>query len=104
MISFAFRGATVHAEVIFFDIDGGPASPASAEITFNYINEGERVSQSFAMSFNVLKSLWQYDWNSEGITPGTIEWSIRSDPSTQPVYVADGCFELSGNAANLNAT
>lgn len=104
MISFAFRGATVHAEAVFFDINGAPASPSSVEITFNFVNDGERVSQSFAMSFNLLQSLWQYDWDTAGITPGSIDWSIRSDPSTLPVYVADGCFELSGNAANLNAT
>lgn len=98
----AFRGATVFFAAAFFDAGGAPASPSAVGIKINYIQNGVRKTSGYPMVFNIFTSRWEYDWNTAGISPCTVEWSVTSDPNTDPVYVDDGDFELSANAANLN--
>lgn len=95
-----FRGATVHFDAIFTDANGAPATPATVELSINYFDGTKRTEQPVAMTFDVFTNSWVYDWDSSISQPCDVNWSIKSDPATPPVYVCDGCFPLSANIAN----
>lgn len=97
------RGTTVQVEAIFYDAFDLPAAPASVEISFNYVEGSERKTASYPMAYNILLEKWTYNWETTGFAPGTVYWSIRTDPETSPAYAADGSFPLKANAANLGA-
>lgn len=96
-----FRGATLRFATQFYDYDCVEVQPASAEVVINYATADNPVNQvTIAMTPPTVDQVkWTAQWDSRGALPGTVFWSIHSDPPT-PVSVEDGSFALKANAAN----
>ena len=95
------RGNTLHVAAVFTDYLGNPANPGSVNVSFNYVSNGSKTTQTYAMAFSA--GFWVYDWDTQDIQPGLIQWSVFTQLDELPVYVADGCFNLDANSANLGA-
>jgi hypothetical protein len=103
IITCTVRGNTVFVTAQFFDQYGEPAEPSSVMASFDYAQNGARATQDFPMIFNSFSGMWNYNWDSSGIDPCEVFWSVFTDPSVQPIYAAEGSFTVAANNANLNA-
>lgn len=93
-----YRGANVHFEATFFDADGSPVTPTSANVNLVYPTPGGGTAQAtVAMASG---TPWTADWLSNVAAPGTVYGSVETAGVT-PVIVRDFQFILQANAANL---
>ena len=103
------RGMTAVVNAVFYDVNGNPVQPASASVTINYLGppasnpgQNERVSQTFAMSWNIATQSMQYAWDSSRAAgPCKAFFNVFTPAATQPAYAGQGVFEIVANPANL---
>src|SRR5258706_11351000 len=95
-----FRGATLRFATQFYDYDGVEVQPAAADVVIVYStpSAGPQTVTVPMTPPSGAQLKWTATWDSRGATPGSVQWSIHSDPPT-PVSVEDGLLTLKANAA-----
>lgn len=98
MASFV-RGNIILWTATFFDEEGAPIEPESAQIVLNYPNgrSGRASRRAFETVTMIDNDGWKATWDSQVATTGTVYWSMNSTPTA----VQDGYFTLVANEANL---
>lgn len=93
------RGNLARFSAIFYDATGAVASPSSAAVIVNYLNEaGARVdSDPIEMSQQTDGSFYA-EWDSSAAQPARVYWSAKA---VSPAGAQDGLFDLEANPANL---
>ncbi|MDE2471768.1 MAG: hypothetical protein KGL35_24360 [Bradyrhizobium sp.] len=97
-----YRGTTIIFNTTFYDQTGAVSNPPGAALHLSYIQNGVQTEETIEMTAPVPPSnIWSAEWDSRGVSPGTVAWSIHSEGSVIPYAVSDGSFILSANNANL---
>lgn len=97
-----FRGGTIQWATFFYDFDGVTVvTPASAFVNISYLDTTGATQTVLIPMVNPGNPAlrWTAQWDSRGVDPGPVAWSIHSSGST--VAVEDGAFTLTANQANL---
>jgi hypothetical protein len=97
IIKVTTRGNEVKWSATFKDFNGNISSPLSATVYLNYPNGSSTENASVSMSEDSSGDFTAI-WDTSVASPGMCYWSVRAE---QPSIAADGQFEISGNAANL---
>jgi hypothetical protein len=95
------RGATVQWATTFYDVNSNVIQPDNA--TINILPSMTQIAIAIPMTPPAGQAVaWTALWDTRGIPPGQVYWSIHtghSDPI--PVVAEDGSLVLSANPANL---
>lgn len=97
------RGSTAFFSATFYDQYGQVTQPTGAAVTIQCQQDGADVDVSIDMVAPVSPSVvWTAEWDTRNIDPNiVVYWSIHSEGPGIPYAVADGCFNLVANNANL---
>ncbi len=92
------RGATIKITATFYDVDGNPVSPSSANAYLSYRQtNGQRSSETIALSQDGTD--WIGTWDSRIARQGTVQGHVRT-PEPLPISASNFSFELQSNQAN----
>lgn len=96
------RGTTVRFTSTFFDVNGAVTQPAGAAVNLAYLENGQTKTETIEMTAPTPPDVqWTASWDSRGVSPGLVTWSIHTEGSVPPYSVSDGSFDLTANNANL---
>lgn len=97
-----FRGSTVFFASTFYDKNGAVTQPAGAAVHLQFQQDGAEQTTTLEMVAPVSPSqAWTASWDTRGIDPGSVSWSIHSEDPSIPYAVDDGSLVLLANNANL---
>jgi len=97
-----FRGATAYFASTFYDKNGAVTQPSGASVHLDFQQGGAEQTVSIEMTAPVSPAVaWTAEWDTRGIDPGQVDWSIHSEGTGIPYAVQDGAFVLAANNANL---
>lgn len=100
------RGQTAYWTTTFYDQNGNVTQPGSATINVVYPDaQGAGTGGTDTTSISMVAPTppavtWTAQLDTRGFGPGSVAWSIHSDPGP-PYAVEDGSFTLTANPANL---
>lgn len=96
------RGATAFFSATFYDQAGNITEPSGAQVSLTFSQNGAETSALIEMTAPMSPSTtWTAEWDTRGIDPGQVSYSIHSEGSAIPFGVTDGQFVLTANNANL---
>jgi predicted carbohydrate-binding protein with CBM5 and CBM33 domain len=96
-----FRGATIQFATTFYDANKNVVNPAGAVVELT-LPDGATASVNMVAPSGP-QVQWTAQWDSRGVEPGSVAFSIHSTGSSIPYAVEDGQFTLTANNANLEA-
>lgn len=98
------RGATVQFATNFYDAIGEITQPPGAVVSLSYQSISEQAIDTVLVTMtppNGSDTRWTALWDTRGVGPGPVNFSIHSTGSVVPLSVEDGAFTLKANNANL---
>lgn len=96
------RGTTVQFATTFLDGSGNITQPSGAAINLSYLENGTAQEEEIEMTAPTDGGTsWTAQWDTRGVSPCHVSWSIHSESSGIPYVVQDGSFDLVANNANL---
>lgn len=96
------RGSTAFFTATFYDQHGQVSQPSGAAVNIQCIEAGADVEILISMTPPTSPAVeWTAQWDTRNIDPCTVYWSVHTEGGSPPYAVADGCFNLVANNANL---
>jgi hypothetical protein len=102
-ITTVVRGNIILFTAQFFDVNDCFANPDSANLYVYYTKLSVAHTDTVAMTVTSTPSIWTATWNSNGIDPALVSWSVASMLNSTTI-VEDGSFVVSANPANQSRT
>lgn len=97
------RGASAIFLSTFYDPNGNVVTPVGASVNISYsiakVSQIANVSMVPPGTVGGDPSQWYAAWDTRGVDPGTIYWSIKTSAPV-PLSVDEGNFSLVANPAN----
>lgn len=98
-----YRGSTVVFASAFYDRFNAITTPPAPSVNVVYsVDEQEQSVDIPMVAPGIGQVQWTALWDTRGVDPGTIFWSVNSGEPI-PAGVQDGSFFLSANPANLES-
>lgn len=98
------RGTTIYFTTTFYDQNNNIVQPDSATINIVYPDQTSGGTDTATVNMTAPSApatAWTAEWDSRAVGPGTVSWSLHSEPGP-PYAVEDGSFVLTANPANLS--
>lgn len=92
------RGATLRFATTFYDFDGVETQPSGAIVHIQGVGLDTQVAMTPPAG---AQTRWTASFDTRGVSPGMVYWSIHSLGAVIPFSVEDGALRLTANTANL---